>query len=100
MSGKPDHSPLVGLVIDYLNAKTGKRFKASSKATVRHIRARIAEGYELDDFRRVIDTKTAQWLNDSKMSAYLRPETLFGCKFESYLNEGEAIRNDYSEYDC
>ena len=103
LSGKPDPAPIVREVIDYLNMQTGKHFKASSKATARHIKARVAEGFALDDFKRVIDTKTAQWLNDSKMSAYLRPETLFGSKFEGYLNEApaKAVKHgDYSQYDC
>lgn len=77
-------------VIDYLNQKTGKNFKATSKATQRHIKARFADGFTLDDFKQVIDTKTSQWLKDKKMSAYLRPDTLFGTKFESYLNEVSA----------
>lgn len=77
-------------VIDYLNQKTGKNFKSTSKATQRHIKARFADGFTLDDFKQVIDTKTSQWLKDKKMSAYLRPDTLFGTKFESYLNEVSA----------
>ena len=74
-------------IIDYLNQKTGKNFKSSSKATQRHIKARFADGFTLNDFKQVIDTKSAQWLKDKKMSAYLRPDTLFGTKFEGYLNE-------------
>lgn len=74
-------------VIDYLNQKTGKNFKASSTVTQRHIKARFADGFTLDDFKQVIDIKSTQWLKDKKMSAYLRPNTLFGTKFESYLNE-------------
>ena len=74
-------------IIDYLNQKTGKNFKSSSKATQRHIKARFADGFTLNDFKQVIDTKSTQWLKDKKMSAYLRPDTLFGTKFEGYLNE-------------
>ena len=74
-------------IIDYLNQKTGKNFKSSSKATQRHIKARFADGFTLNDFKQVIDIKSAQWLKDKKMSAYLRPDTLFGTKFEGYLNE-------------
>ena len=73
--------------VDHLNRRTGRSFKATSRATVRHVRARVAEGYGTEDFKRVIDVKAAQWENDSNMSRYLRPETLFGPKFESYLNE-------------
>lgn len=74
-------------VIDYLNGKIGARYKASSAINKRLIDARVKEGYTLDDFKRVIDNKVASWANDQKMSKYLRPQTLFGTKFESYLNE-------------
>jgi len=73
--------------IEYLNLKTEKNFKSSSKATRDKIIARINEGFTLDDFKKVIDNKVAQWKHDPKMNAYLRPETLFSPKFESYLNE-------------
>ena len=74
-------------VIDYLNEKLGARYKASSAINKRLIDARVKEGYKLDDFKRVIDNKVASWSHDQKMSKYLRPQTLFGTKFESYLNE-------------
>ena len=74
-------------VIDYLNGKIGARYKASSAINKRLIDARVKEGYKLADFKRVIDNKVASWANDQKMSKYLRPQTLFGTKFESYLNE-------------
>ena len=74
-------------IIRYLNEKTGKNYKHSTKATRQSIHARMKEGFTVDDFKAVIDIKTAQWLKDSKMNSYLRPETLFGTKFEGYLNE-------------
>lgn len=74
-------------IIDYLNQKTGKHFKATSEENQRYIRARFKKKFTVDDFKKVIDIKTAQWMNDKKMSRYLRPSTLFGSKFESYLNE-------------
>jgi uncharacterized phage protein (TIGR02220 family) len=74
-------------VIDYLNEKAGKRFKAVN-GNAAMIRARIKEGYTLADFKAVIDKRTAKWGNDPKMREYLRPETLFAPKhFESYLND-------------
>ena len=78
---------LLKQIVDYLNTQTGKNFKASSKATQKHILARINEGYSLEDFKAVIDIKVKQWLGDSKMNMYLRPETLFAGHFEGYLNE-------------
>lgn len=74
-------------IISYLNDKTGKNYRASTNKTKTCIKARWNEGFKLDDFKKVIDTKTTEWKNDSKMSQYLRPETLFGNKFEGYLNQ-------------
>lgn len=80
-------SPLpYAAIIDYLNQKTGNNFKSTSKATQKHIKARFNDGFTLEEFKRVIDIKCEEWLKDSKMSTYLRPETLFGTKFEGYLN--------------
>ena len=73
-------------IIEYLNAKTGKRYKVTQKWKDL-IKARFNEGQQLDDFKRVIDIKTKQWLNNPEMSMYLRPQTLFGNKFDEYLNE-------------
>ena len=73
-------------IVDYLNQKAGTKYKPSSKKTQTCIHARLAEGFNLDDFKTVIDNKCADWLGDPKMEQYLRPETLFGTKFEGYLN--------------
>lgn len=72
-------------IIDYLNEKTGKAFKATTKTTKEVISARLRERFSVDDFKRVIDIKVAQWGKDPKMQEYLRPQTLFGTKMESYL---------------
>lgn len=74
-------------IIDYLNKKTDKHFKSSTPKTRTLIKARLKENFTLEDFKKVIDTKTNEWLNDKKMNQYLRPDTLFGTKFESYLNQ-------------
>ena len=72
--------------IDYLNEKAGTKYKSSSKNTTRHIQARLNEGYTLEDFKTVIDKKCSEWLN-TDMEKYLCPDTLFGSKFEKYLNQ-------------
>ena len=82
-----DEEPLYKKVINYLNEKLGTKYKPSSAINKRLIDARAKEGYSLDDFKQVIDNKCATWAHDPKMSKYLRPQTLFGTKFESYLNE-------------
>ena len=75
-------------IIEYLNLKANTKFRTNSSATKRHLNARLAEGFTIDDFKKVIDVKCAQWLNDPNMKKYLRPETLFKAShFESYLNE-------------
>lgn len=77
-------------IIEYLNSKTGKNFDHQSKETRAKIKARWGingKQRSLEDFKRVIDNKCFDWGNNPEMINYLRPETLFGKKFESYLNE-------------
>lgn len=74
-------------IIDYLNLKANTRYKYNTPDTVKHIKARLNEGFTLEDFKKVIDVKVSKWLDDEKMNDYLRPKTLFGTKFEDYLNE-------------
>lgn len=85
-------------IVQYLNQKTGKNFKHTSKVTQRHIRARFAEGFTVNDFKQVIDKKCSDWLRDQKMKEYLRPETLFGTKFESYLNSKTTTTKQTGPY--
>lgn len=73
-------------IINYLNNKLNSNYKYSTRTTKDKIKARLNEGFKLDDFIAVIDKKTEEWLN-TDMEKYLRPETLFGTKFESYLNQ-------------
>ena len=78
--------------VDYLNEKAGTKYKYNSKNTTKHIQARIREGYTLEDFKIVIDKKCSEWLN-TDMEKYLCPETLFGSKFEKYLNQKIIHKN-------
>ncbi|QWG87405.1 conserved phage C-terminal domain-containing protein, partial [Bacillus mycoides] len=80
-------------IVSYLNEKAGKSYKHKTAKTRTLIKARFKDGFTLEDFKQVIDIKTAQWLTDSNMNQYLRPETLFGTKFEGYLNEKGANKN-------
>ena len=80
-------------IISYLNQKARTNYKPTTKATQKHINARLNEGYTVEDFKKVIDTKCSEWLN-TDYSKYLRPETLFGNKFESYLNTSAAVQNN------
>jgi len=80
----------IAQVFEYLNQKTGKRYTGRSEAQRKFIIARLKEGYTVEEFKRVIDNKVAAWKHDEKMNQYLRPETLFGTKFETYLNDTET----------
>lgn len=84
---KKDNKDNYIYIVEYLNSKANKNYKHTSKATQRHIDARLNENYTIEDFKNVIDIKVSHWLGDPKMEMYLRPETLFGNKFEGYLNE-------------
>lgn len=93
LSGSPDRSETVNKIVRYLNEKAGKHFKPGTENTKKHIKARLNEGYRLDDFIAVIDKKVLAWKGDGQMDRYLRPETLFGKKFEGYLNENISLGN-------
>ncbi|NYF23632.1 conserved phage C-terminal domain-containing protein [Sporosarcina sp. JAI121] len=78
-------------VIEYLNDKANKQFKASSKATARLVSGRFHEGYTVADCKMVIDTKVKNWLDDPHWRKYLRPSTLFNAtNFENYLEESRV----------
>ena len=70
-------------IISYLNQKTNSTYKPGTKKTKELITARWNEGFILEDFKKVIDLKAEEWLHDPYWNKYLRPETLFGTKFES-----------------
>lgn len=96
-TSKTDNIPY-DRVIKYLNAKAGTNYRATNKATQRLIKARFNEGMTTKDFKKVIDNKCDDWLKDPKMCGYLRPATLFGSKFESYLNQKTKPKTDWHEY--
>jgi len=74
-------------IINYLNKKSKKNFRSTTVKTISLIKVRLKEKFTIDDFKKVIDVKTEQWLNNKEFEGFLRPETLFGNKFEGYLNE-------------
>lgn len=78
-------------IVAYLNLKAGTHYRYTSEDTKKHIRARINDGYTVDDFKTVINKKVAEWKDRDDMKAYLRPSTLFGTKFETYLNQLQGI---------
>lgn len=87
------NNSIYSLVVEYLNSKCKTSYKATTNKTRACIDARLNEGFTLEDFKKVIDNKSAEWLN-TEMDKYLRPETLFGNKFESYLNQKEPVKQN------
>jgi uncharacterized phage protein (TIGR02220 family) len=77
---------LIEQVITYLNTKTNRNYNYKTKDTIRLINGRITEGHTYESFKKVIDIKCEQWMG-TDMENYLRPITLFGTKFNSYINE-------------
>lgn len=93
-TGKPNEEPNEKLVVNLpvivnvikdLNIILNTKYSEKSKKTISLINARIEEGFTQADFKTVVEFKFKQWGQDLKMKEYLRPETLFGNKFESYL---------------
>jgi len=74
-------------IVDYLNLKANTKYKSTSSKTKDLIKTRFNEKFTLEDFKKVIEIKAAEWIG-SDMEKFLRPETLFGPKFEGYLNQG------------
>lgn len=88
-------------IVDHLNEKADRNFKHTTDKTKQLIKARWNEGFDEKDFEQVVDIKVAEW-KETDMAKFLRPETLFGPKFEGYLNQPAPPTdrgNDYSDFD-
>lgn len=77
-------------LVEYLNNKANRSFSAKTKATRQHLSARLDEGYTPEQIKAVIDDRVQRWANDPHMAEYLRPNTLFAGKFESYLQAAQS----------
>ena len=73
-------------VISYLNLKAKKNFKVDTASHQKFIKARLKEGYVLEDFKKVVDIMAAKW-KGTEYEQYLQPQTLFGNKMDNYLNQ-------------
>ncbi len=93
LSGKPDNvqtAPAeVAQIIDTLNLVLGTHYKSTTPKTVKLIHDRLKEGFAVSDFEIVIRKMFRVWTG-TEYEKFLRPETLFGTKFESYLNRTET----------
>ena len=92
------YSSEIAEVVAALNEKAGTRYRTSTASTQKLIAARLREGYTAADCKAVIDSKSAEW-RGTEYAKYLRPDTLFGSKFEGYLNAATAeppkLRHSY-----
>ena len=95
----PASPPEVVRVVEYLNQLTGAAYRPGTKTTAGMVKARLSDGFTVEDFETVIAFKCRQWINDKKMRDYLRPETLFSpSHFESYLNQARlALQNQRND---
>ena len=73
-------------VISYLNLKAKKNFKVDTASHQKFIKARLKEGYVLEDFKKVVDIMVTKW-KGTDYEQYLQPQTLFGNKMDNYLNQ-------------
>jgi len=81
LSSKPDSV----LVLKYLNDSLDTKYKTTTKAHIANINARLKEGHSVEDLKAVVNAKKLEWGNNPSMAQYLRPQTLFGNKFQGYL---------------
>ena len=79
-------------IVDFLNSEANTNYRHTTNKTQSLIRARMKEGFTLEDFKQVISNKCNEW-KGTDFEKYLRPETLFGTKFESYLNSKTKNNN-------
>ena len=96
-------------IIQHLNMRAGTKYKSNTAKTKQLINARLNEGFTLEDFKIVIDKKCVEWCG-TEFEKFLRPNTLFGTKFESYLNQNvvkpkskkgdaiDAVKDLYMKY--
>lgn len=81
-------------VINHLNHRLGTKYKPTTQATRKLIKARLKEGFTIEDIKLVIDKKATEWVGNPKMAQFLRPDILFGNKFEGYLNAKVMPQNN------
>lgn len=86
-------------IINYLNDKTGFNYNSKTNNTIMLLNARKKEGATIEDCKKVIDNKCNDWLNDSNFCKYLRPQTLFSGKFDTYLQQKPKASNQPEWYD-
>ena len=86
----------VEIILNDLNERLGlkKGFSADTEKSQSLILSRLRDGFSVEDFFTVNEKKINSWKTDPNMCKFLRPETLYGNKFEGYLNEIIVSDND------
>ncbi len=84
--GKKERKEEIDTIIDYLNLVCGTSYRKTTGKTRNIINKRLSENWVVEQFKTVIRKKHTQWGGTEK-AQYLRPETLFGNKFEGYVNQ-------------
>lgn len=85
-STKEKYTDEIKEIIDFLNEKTSSRYRYNTESTNKLIRSKLNNGFTVNDFKYIISNKTNEW-GGTDFEQYLRPSTLFGNKFEQYLNQ-------------
>jgi len=88
MEGKED----IIEIVNFLNETTGQKYKANTKKTASLISSKLSAGFTVEDFKKAITNKYSEW-KGTKYEQYLRPVTLFGEKFEGYVNQ-KAVQSE------
>ena len=100
---KAPYTPQIAQIVERLNERTGCAYRPTTAETVKAVSGRLSEGYTVEDFFAVIDSKSSEWGSDPKMRKYLTPQTLFRqSNFERYVNASKVSPRggvDYSAYD-
>ena len=82
---------IVSNILNYLNERVGVNYKTTNTKIINLIKLRLKEGFTVEDFKTVVDKKMEGWKGTS-FEQYLNPFTLFGDKFELYLNQ-KVVKN-------
>jgi len=80
-------------IVSFLNETLNASYKVTTPKTRELIKKLFKQGFTFDDFKIVIEKKHCAW-KGTEWERYLRPDTLFGTKFESYLNETGTFNKD------
>lgn len=89
--GQPSERALfIGKALEAFSAITARPARIPSSEIVSNLTRIFDAGYTLDDIELVCKAKQADWGSDAKRQGWIRPQTLFGGKFEAYLAEAKA----------